>query len=139
MTTRWKMRERVLLVVTVLIVGCGSPIGDLNRAASRLVRADSATEFNSAAWRLGDRHVRGRMLAHFASTHAVLGRDYHEVLTLLGPSECYVDYEDEPCYWVQLNGRPYTLEFGVNHSDRPGFVVSVGLAEQMVAPRLPRT
>ena len=129
------MRRNVQLAAALMLMACGAPIGDLNRSASRLVRADSAASFDAARWRSGDKRVRGTMLAHFVGTRVLVGRHVHEALALLGPIECYVDYEDQPCYWVQLDGRPYTLEFGLNHSDHPGVVVSARLTEQRWSPR----
>jgi hypothetical protein len=118
-----------------MLMSCSAPIGDLNRSASRLVRADSAAEFDGVKWRSGDRALRGRMLADFAGRHALVGRHNREVVALLGPIECYADYEDVPCYFVQLDGRPFMLEFGVNHSDHPGMVIYARLEEQRVRPR----
>lgn len=129
------LRIRILAALAAaLVVGCGASIGDLDPSATRLARADSAAQFDSSRWRSGNREARGEMLAAFAATHEIVGRSYRQVVDLLGPSECYADYEDQPCYWVRLGGRPYTLVFGVNHSDRPGTVVSVELEERRLSP-----
>ena len=67
------------------------------------------------------------MLRDLLRRNHFIGVKNDEVFRLLGSSTCYAGYEDEPCYVVELSGKNRHLEFGVNHSDHPGVVVSLGL------------
>ena len=118
------IRIAVLLVATT---SCGERIGPLSRADSELALRHGAAVFDSAAWQQADATERGGMLASLFRDRLHAPQLNTEVFALLGPADCYVGYEDDPCYRVQLEDEAYQLEFPVNHSDRPGAVIAVRL------------
>jgi hypothetical protein len=69
------------------------------------------------------------MVADLMTRNRFVGSKNDEVVKLLGEVSCYVYYGDEPCYLLSLEGHRYQLEFGVNHSDRPGTVIDVSVSE----------
>ena len=114
------------LAALAILAGCGEQTG-LRGADRRLAARFGALAFDTAAWRTAGRADRGRMVADLDRRHRLAGVHYRAIEALLGPGECYVDYEDEPCYVVELGGERYALQFGVNHSDAPGRVLSARL------------
>jgi hypothetical protein len=102
-------------------------VGDLGPLDGWRASQHGDRPFTPAAWRGADPAARGRMLASLATQHRLVGLPRDSVVALLGPGQCYVLYDDEPCYWLLLGGQPTQLAFGVNHSDAPGRIVSVSL------------
>jgi hypothetical protein len=133
--TSMMIRQSLLLGLVVATAGCTERIGPLSPADSRLARADSARAFDAAAWRRGNPRERGAMLAALAHGPLALAQTASDVQSLLGPSECYVHYDSEPCYRLQLRGEGYRLEFPVNHSDGLGRIFAVQLGERGKPPR----
>ena len=121
----------VLLLAT--LAGCGEQVGPLSRADSELALRHSAAAFDSAAWQRADASGRGTMLASLFRDRLQKPELNSEVFAVLGAADCYVGYEDEPCYRVQLGGEAYRLEFPVNHSNRPGAVLAVRLRPAAIA------
>jgi hypothetical protein len=124
-------RKQIALVVAVLAaVGVGIEVGrlgDLGRLDSRIASAHSDRAFDAAVWRTNDVSARGEMLAALAERHRFVGFHRDSVEALLGPGECYVAYEDEPCYLLQLGHSLFQLEFPVNHSSSLGQVLGMRL------------
>jgi hypothetical protein len=117
------------LVVTLLLMeaSCTDRIGDLRSEHLAVVRRFDTLTFHPERWRLASEAERGRMVADLARQRRLVGLKADEVLRLLGKTDCYVHYEDEPCYVVTLDRPRYHLEFGVNHSEAPGTVTSMWL------------
>lgn len=70
------------------------------------------------------------MLRDFAYKTRFVGQTPERITELLGPSECYADYEDQPCYNVIVSGAENTLVFHVAHSGtNSGFVLRATLQE----------
>jgi hypothetical protein len=69
------------------------------------------------------------MVADLMARNRFVGSENKAVTELLGKGDCYVDYGDEPCYLVTIEGRLHQLEFGVNHSNRPGTVIDVSVSK----------
>lgn len=92
-----------------------------------LVWRSHSAVFTPDGWRAGDAEARGAMLHDLIQRKRLVGATNDEVFALLGPPTCYTNYEDEPCYAVELSGEKRQFEFGVNHSDRPGAVVGLRL------------
>jgi hypothetical protein len=121
----------LMVVVPALIYEFRGPVvGDLSLRVSQRVHADSAALFDPTRWRSGDRRLRGQMIADFETNHSLVGRTNEEVLALLGPSECYVDSDHEPCYWVQLGGKAYRMAFNMTRTQRHGVVRNSRLDEE---------
>jgi hypothetical protein len=100
----------------------------LTPTESLLIRRHRSATFTQAAWRAGDSKQRAGMLASLFQQHEFIGRKNQEVFALLGPSTCYSDYEDVPCYLVEFSdGNKRSLAFSVNHSDDTGRVHAIGL------------
>src|SRR4051812_25271785 len=107
----------VLLPVIAIVAWRAGKIGDLGLADSFAARRHSEHVFDSALWRSGDSNIRGRMLADLARRHQLVGVQSTTIINLLGPSDCYVGYDDEPCYKLALDSTKNRLEFSVDHSD----------------------
>lgn len=58
------------------------------------------------------------MLVDLARRHDLGNVRAAEISELLGPHTCYVNYEDEPCYAVELRGGLHYLAMPVAHSGR---------------------
>lgn len=112
-------------------------VGDVG-ICSRDVLADirqDARPFGTRAWRLADLELRGRMLADLGRSRALVGRPAAEVKGLLGPSECYLLQDGEPCYRVRVDGEPLYFVLPVARSGpRPWAVVRATLSKNL-APR----
>jgi hypothetical protein len=100
-------------------------IGDLDSGHSRLLRRSGTLAFDSTRWRKADEIGRGHMVADLMTKKTFVGAKNDVVERLLGPRNCYVVYDDEPCYRLTLDGKPYQLEFGINHAERLGTVAYV--------------
>jgi hypothetical protein len=100
-------------------------VGDLGVADSWLVKRHAGQRFDSLTWLSANPTLRGKMVSDLAAKHRFVGAQAVAVHQLLGPSQCYVSYDDEPCYELEYESAKYRLEFSVNHSDRPGQVLSV--------------
>jgi hypothetical protein len=127
------MKRRLLIVIIVAsALGLAAwwwndRLGDLSIRNRGLVRRHGTDSFDPIRWRASDKVDRGKMIADLMRKHRFIGSKNISVTDLLGPGDCYFSYEDEPCYGVEFEGRYYQLGFGVNHSNRPGEVVSVSL------------
>ena len=129
------MRKRRLLFAFILAVAIWAAIarlsiGDLGPIDGYRARTEDERAFDTAVWRRGDATARGHMLVALMQQYHFVGSHRDSVEALLGPSECYLHYEDEPCYALVLDGEPVQLEFWVNHSSRPGRVLAVSLDKQ---------
>ena len=102
-------------------------LGDLSMGNRGIARRHGWGSFETTRWRTANKVERGRMVADLMRGRRFIGSKNKSVIELLGPGDCYLDYEDEPCYGVEFEGRYFQLGFGVNHSDRPGEVVQVSL------------
>jgi hypothetical protein len=120
------MRLRSFLCIAVFSVGCGegSPF-----SRDPVAREFGSLEFDSSRWKSGDRQLRGKMVASLMRSRIGRTTTNAQIIALLGPSECYVNYDDEPCYVLTSNQKAYRLEFSVNHSTHPGRIVGVGINE----------
>jgi hypothetical protein len=117
----------VVIVAAVVLWSWPYPpwFTERQRLIARAQRLGSAT-FTPDGWSAADARVRATMVADLLRGHDFLGRRHDTVTELLGPSTCYADYEDMPCYLVEVSGGArQRLVFGVNHSDRPGTVIDV--------------
>lgn len=121
------VRAAIAVAVLATLAGCGERIGPLSRADSDLVRTHGALAFDSAAWQRTDASGRGAMLASLFRDRFEQPARNVEVFSVLGTADCYIGYEDAPCYRVQLGNEAYRLEFPVDHSDRPGAMLGVRL------------
>ena len=123
------MRIRLTLCIAAAVaalVGCGEQpgLGEPDRAhAARF----GTLAFDTTAWRVAGPADRGRMVADLDRRHRLVGVRARTIRALLGPGECFVRYEDEPCYDVELGGEPYALQFSLNHSNERGRVISARL------------
>lgn len=126
-----------------LLVACGAMVvviltllaywfsGDLNPLDRQLVARHGVSPFTPSAWMQADPAGRGALLADLFDSHEFEEMDREGVETLLGDSkDCYVNYDDEPCYTVVLGESRYDLQFSLNHSNDPGSVVGVRLVER---------
>jgi hypothetical protein len=120
----------VAAVAGFAVVAMRGRVGDLGPLDGRLAASNDKAEFDRGRWRTGDAWGRGEMLADLARRHRFVGQHRDSVESLLGRTQCYVHYEDEPCYRVELDGRQYDLQFDVNHSNHPGRVLGVGLVRR---------
>jgi hypothetical protein len=119
----------IIAGIIVLVIFSRGAIGDLGPRAGRIARSGARAKFDSSIWKQRNEIQRGQMLADLARTQRFVGKDRTNVVQLLGRGECYVHYEDEPCYTVRLGDRRYQLEFWVNHSSAPGRVIAVKLRQ----------
>lgn len=128
------MTNRVVALVAAVagfvVVATRGRVGDLGPLDGRLAASNAKANFDTAKWRAGDARVRGEMLADLARRRRFVGQHRDSIESLLGRNQCYVRYEDEPCYRVELDGRQYDLQFDVNHSSEPGRVLGVGLVRR---------
>jgi hypothetical protein len=131
-------KRTVVVVILAMAFGAAAAIGvhrwwsarrlgDLsaNDAARALV--NEREPFDAQVWRSGDLGRRGAMLAGLARRHRFVGGHRDVVVEVLGKSECYVGYEDEPCYRLQFDDGVVELQFPVNHSTQPGTVLAARL------------
>jgi hypothetical protein len=102
-------------------------LGDLSMRNRSLARRHGVDSFDPIRWKTANKVDRGRMIADLMRGRRFIGSKNKSVVELLGPGDCYLHYEDEPCYGVEFEGRYFQLGFGVNHSNRPGEVVNVTL------------
>ena len=111
-------------------LGCGDGPFSHNR---QLAREFGSQEFDSAVWVAGGSEARGQMIASLMRSHMPKMTTNEIVFGLLGPSECYVNYDDEPCYVFTSRSRSYKLEFSVNHSTHPGRILGASIGEAQPA------
>jgi hypothetical protein len=104
-------------------------IGDLTLENRRLVGRHGTAPFTPEKWLQASEGERGLMVADLLRKTRFAGAQNQEVFDLLGKSSCYNGYEDEPCHYVEYEGRRFRLAFNVNHSDRPGEILSVSVIE----------
>ena len=126
------MGKRVLPFLAILMAIIALrlvAVGDLGIIDSLLLARHSARPFDAVAWGSQDPVVRGEMLRDLARDHRFKGEQVSAVTALLGPSECYINYDDEPCYRVQVGADKYRLKFSVNHSGEIGKVHSVSIGK----------
>jgi hypothetical protein len=116
-------------IASLVVVGLVWSAGDLNPMERRLVSRHGRSAFEAPTWLSGSPAERGLMLADLFKRHRFEGIASHEVRAL-GENDCYVLYDDEPCYIVALDGIRYDLQFAVNHSYELGEVVGVRLKPQ---------
>ena len=121
------MKTRIVVGLLATLTGCGDRIGPLSRADSELALTHGGAAFDAAEWQHADASGRGAMLASLFRDRLPRPGRNTEVFAVLGAADCYLNYEDEPCYRVRLGDAAYRLEFPVNHSDRPGAVLAVRL------------
>jgi hypothetical protein len=112
-------------VVGILLGVYALHVGDLGLWDSWLVRRHADQPFDSHAWQFAGPADRGRMLGDLFARNRFVGRQFDVVRQLLGPSVCYVGYDDEPCYEVEYDSEKYRVAFSVNHSDRIGEIYGV--------------
>jgi hypothetical protein len=106
-------------------------VGDLGLVDSRIAAKNGSRDFDLAAWHTRDPVVRGHMLAALAERHRFVGYHRDSVEALLGEgNDCYVGYEDEPCYELQLGHSAFELQFPVNHSSAFGRVLDMRLVKR---------
>jgi len=125
--TVWRRFVPTLLLLAAIVGWRGTIIGDLGLADSVLALRHSGRAFHSALWQAKDPNARDQMVADLARGHQLTGVNTSAITSLLGPSECYVNYDDEPCYEFAFDGAKHRLEFSVNHSDQPGRVIDVSI------------
>jgi hypothetical protein len=92
-----------------------------------LARRHGVESFDPIHWKTANKVERGKMVADLMRMRRFIGSKNQSVYELLGPGNCYLGNEDEPCYVVEFESRYFQLGFGVNHSDRAGEVVHVSL------------
>ena len=113
------MKLFFVVCVAFLIVGlgvtCPGRVGDLGLADGRRAVAAGRDSFSIPVWRAGDLDIRGHMLADLARNHRFVGLSRDSTVALLGPSECYVVQDGDPCYRVELRGRAYDLQLPVKY------------------------
>jgi hypothetical protein len=122
----------IVLVICLFFGSCNlfeSSYYDLESKYVNLVVENDSLDFSRDRWIKGNPVENGKMLASLLRSYSFLELTNNDVFDLLGESECYYNYEDEPCYLVQYVGKIYRLKFGVNHSDNPGKITDVGLYE----------
>jgi hypothetical protein len=132
------MRKPVAITLLILATGsllilaagsfwawCSQP--GLTSSERLLVSRQDPRPFTREAWRTADAKARGGMLRDLLQQNDFRDARNDDVFRLLGPSTCYADYEDEPCYVVELSGTERSFVFGVNHSHCPGRIVSLSL------------
>lgn len=72
------------------------------------------------------------MVADLGRSYSLVGRTAGEVERLLGPSECYLIQDGEPCYNVQISGARFYLMLPVTRSGpRPWTVLKVRLSDDL--------
>ena len=115
-----------LVGLVLILTGCTDRVGPLGFVDSwRVSRQGGQQPFDAEAWRRGDPVLRGAMVTSLLQQHLPDPKRNSEVFALLGQSDCYLGYEDEPCYWLELGGKRYQLQFPVNHSSDPGRILAV--------------
>lgn len=119
------------MVVVILTLLAYWFSGDLNPLDRQLVAKHGTGPFTPSAWMQADPAGRGALLADLFDRHEFEEMYGEGVETLLGDmKDCYVNYDDEPCYAVVLGEARYDLQFSLNHSNDPGRVVGVRLVER---------
>ncbi len=114
-------------VVTLAVVR----VGDLGLVDGRIAAAHASRDLDLAVWRTRDPVARGQMLASLAERHRFVGYHRDSVEALLGEgNDCYVNYEDEPCYELRLGHSTFELQFPVNHSSAFGRVLDMRLVKR---------
>ncbi len=85
--------------------------------------------FDAAMWRNSPER-RANMLRSLGSGASFKGRTPQQITELLGPGDCYANYEDVPCYDAHAGDSQSHLVFHVAHSGAgKGTVTSVTLQQ----------
>ena len=125
------MSRRVLIGIVLLMVFAVSafvlrPVGEFGIVDSRIASAHDGLRFDAQVWRSGDAVKRGQMVADLARRHRFIGMHPDSVTARLGPSECYVNQDGEPCYRVRLGHSDFHLEFHF-HASPSQRIYAIGL------------
>lgn len=110
------MSRRLVIGIGLLMVFAVSafvlrPVGEFGIVDSRIASAHEGLSFDPRLWRSGDVATRGQMVADLARRHRFIGMHPDSVKARLGPSECYVNQDGEPCYRVRFGHSDFQLEF----------------------------
>jgi hypothetical protein len=125
------MSRRLVIGIVLLMVFAVSafvlrPVGEFGIVDSRIASAHGGLPFDARVWRDGDVAKRGQMVADLARRHRFIGMHPDSVTARLGPSECYVNQDGEPCYRVRLGHSDFHLEFHF-HASPARRISAVGL------------
>lgn len=116
----------VLLMVFAVSAFVLRPVGEFGIVDSRIASAHEGRPFDAQVWRSGDVAKRGQMVADLARRHHFLGMHPDSVEARLGPSECYVNQDGEPCYRVRFGHSDFHLEFHF-HASPTQRIYAIGL------------
>ena len=122
-----RARTLILLIVAAIVAWYTIGLRNLGVGDGLLALRHSGRTFDPDLWRAREPNTRGQMLADLARKHQLVGAQTSTIKSLLGPSECYVAYGDEPCYELAFDGEKHLLTFYANHSNRPGLVIGVSI------------
>ena len=125
------MSRRVSIGIVLLMVFAVSafvlrPVGEFGIVDSRIASAHDGLRFDAQVWRSGDAAKRGQMVADLARRHRFIGMHPDSVKARLGPSDCYVIQDGEPCYRVRLGHSDFNLEFHF-HASPSRRIYAIGL------------
>lgn len=116
----------VLLMVFAVSAFVLRPVGEFGIVDSRIASAHESLPFDAQVWRTGDAVKRGQMVADLARRSRFIGMHQDSVIARLGPSECYVNQDREPCYRLRLGHSDFQLEFH-SHASPAQRILGIGL------------
>lgn len=104
-------------------------VGDVFFCDAEVFNSVDQREFSLQGWQSSPTKRLG-MLKGIAPSYRFVGKDPEAIEEFLGPSDCYVSYDDEPCYRLEANENTLYLAMSVAHSgDEAGKVFSVSVTE----------
>ena len=127
------LKKPIIWIVFLILCGCSlvqPSYQDLESWHVGLIRNNDSLDFNQEDWLASGPIERGKMVASLLRTYDFKEMQNEAVFDLLGESQCYLYYDDEPCYLIRYGTDSYHLGFGTNHSDNPGKIIWVGLTKQ---------
>lgn len=117
--------QRLIGAFVLVAVGCGQHDGpEIQVCDPDWLSSIEEAEFDAELWR-NDASARPAMMASLDKEEVLVGRRPDEIIELLGPQDCYVHQDGDPCYSLDVDTRQ-TLAFHVAKSGRrKGLVTGV--------------
>jgi hypothetical protein len=88
-----------------------SKVGELDSEYTDMIIRDGTVAFAKKHWAKANTEQRGKMLVSLLRGHQFVGKTNEDVFQLLGDRDCYIDYEEQPCYELIMGDGVYFLTF----------------------------
>lgn len=128
--TRRPLVASVLILIVAWLAWRQTPFRGVGAFDALRILTAPRDSFAVDSWRSGDPERRGRMLADLVLRRRLVGQAPSEIGALLGPSECYVVQDGDPCYRLAIRGRVYELQLPVRYWESPVRVRALDLVSR---------